>query len=178
MKKFICLIVVIAALMMLVSCNTNKIPETTDRVQSVVFRSGDHVEGYASKWRFVTEWEAVSKKEFDNADKTIIRDSGFTGGFNADGSPYSSNSTFEDYSMEQLEDVVGSVYYYAVGDHDYGDYKSKYYKITVEELELSYVNVSVLDEGSVCVSYYDFDSGTTVTKLIKSDFYTITYFTE
>ena len=178
MKKFICLIVVIAALMMLVSCNTNKIPEATDRVQSVVFRSGDHVEGYASKWRFVTECEEVSEKEFNNADKTITQKSGFTGGFNADGSPYSSYSAFEDYSMEQLEDVVGSVYYYAEADYNYGYYKSKYYKITFEELELSYVNVSVLDDGSVCVSYYDFDSGTTVTKLIKSDFYTITYFTE
>ena len=177
-KVLICIALCIIVLLSMGACGRFTIQDTQIRVHSISYaESASSARNGVSSWYyFEYTIEQVGAEEYENATTKIPQGRYFTSGsINKDGTVDDSQYDLIGSTPEDLKKHVGQSYYYSSQSDYYGE---EYNKITYTALHIAYVYVTFFSDGSLEFSYYDNSLGITMTKRIKTDYYTVNYFSE
>lgn len=177
-RRLISIVLLVVICFALSGCRYGKKEENSMRVQRITFLQGGTTRTIESKFYFEYTDEEVDKAEFENATEKIENIYNTAGTIGVDGTvkDYRSETFNDSISPEELKEFVGKTYYYCADD-GYG-YIYGYLKITYTALHISYVDVSIINDDTFEVSYFDENLKETITMKVKSDNYSIVYFNE
>lgn len=187
MKKFISVLLASFAICMLVSCDGAKSQDATNEknyissinVHSISYHAaGEYSTNLISGFKFDTIEEPASASDYENAtDKFSVGSNRFalSGAFDINGTASTTCSLLNGKTLDELKELVGkTIYYHTTISY----YKDEYYKVTITELFVNHINVTFLSDESLIISYFDYDMEETVTTRVKTDNYTVVFFTE
>ena len=172
MKKFVSIFLLLAICMTFAACSDIKnYGKESVRVQQFVYSDGDFTRNLVSKFYFDYTEEEVDASEYEAAtnklDKYFYRE----GEIEVDGTVKNTSGYYfnNGETPEELNKYVGKTYY---GTDGYG----RYCKITYTALHLSYLDVTFISDDTFEVTYYDDDLKGMQTLRIKTEYYTMAYF--
>ena len=177
-KTIICIALFSCLLISLLSACGSKMLTGDDsiKVHSITYSHGNSEETIYSSYEFEYTIDIVDVTEYENS-KEKREDIYIRGTISIDGfARVNEGGITYEQTPNQLKDLVGKTYYYKRSD--YNDTNHRYYKITYTDLHISYVNVTFINGDTFEVSYYSESDGKTITKRIKTEYYSITYFNE
>lgn len=173
MKKLVTILLLVVMCFLLMACGNSEKTEGPVQVQKITYSDGEGTEVLTSEFYFDYIIEEVDKAEYDNATEKLGEKFYTSGIIKVDGTVKNGGSyVFSNgETPAQLNEYVGKTYY--VINYNYA---RGYYKITYTALHLSYLNITFVNGDTFEVSYYDNFLKGTQTLRIKTDNYTVLYF--